>query len=224
MFQFFRNLFRSRKRSRSRRGSIRDRFAVGRGTYGEPRVLEWGARSTLRVGAYCSIAREVTIILDGEHRTDWVTTFPFPYFRASARDIPGHPRTRGDVVIGNDVWIGFGATILSGVTLGNGAVVGARALVTRDVPPYGIVAGNPARLLRYRFDQETIQLLEGLAWWDWPEDTLDRAMPHLLSGNMEALARFAEQELGRPRVFSATYSLSSSPSSSTPVRVPAREA
>ena len=84
-------------------------------------------RASLRIGAYCSLAREVTILLDGNHSTDWITTFPFPRFRESARAIAGYNRTRGGVVIGYDVWIGYGATILSGVTIGDGAVVAARA-------------------------------------------------------------------------------------------------
>jgi acetyltransferase-like isoleucine patch superfamily enzyme len=194
----FKNLLRLFKRRRkSRRAPIRDRFAVGRGTYGEPTVVEWGEQASLHVGAFCSIAREVTIILGGEHRVDWVTTYPFMNFRKSAEGIAGHPKTRGDVVIGNDVWIGYGATIMSGVRIGDGAVVGARALVTRDVPAYGIVGGNPAKLLRMRFPEETVRLLTQLAWWDWPDSDLDRAMPLLLSSDVESLARFAATELGR---------------------------
>ena len=194
MFDFLRRLFRPRRPSR--RAPVRDRFPVGRGTYGEPAVLQWGEDASLRIGAFCSIGRGVTIILDGDHRIDWVTTYPFMRFRDSARGIEGHPRSRGAVVIENDVWIGYGATILSGVRLGNGAVVGACSVVTRDVPPYGIVAGNPAKLLRRRFPDETVRLLERLAWWDWPDADLDRAMPLLLSGDVAGLVRFAARELG----------------------------
>jgi len=158
----------------------------------------------LRIGSFCSLARKVTIFLGGDHRIDWVTTYPFMHFRESARHVEGHPRTKGDVVIGNDVWIGYGATILSGVRIGNGAVVGACSVVTRDVPAYGIVAGNPAKLLRHRFSEETIRLLEQLAWWDWPDADLDRAMPLLLSGDVVSLARFAVRELGREVVLPAS--------------------
>src|SRR5258707_13688294 len=109
----FKNLLRLFKRRRkSRRAPLRDRFAVGRGTYGEPTVLQWGQQATLRVGAFCSIAREVTIFLGGEHRVDWVTTYPFLGLHKNAEGIETYPRTRGDVVIGNDVWIGYGATIM----------------------------------------------------------------------------------------------------------------
>jgi acetyltransferase-like isoleucine patch superfamily enzyme len=194
MFDFLPRLFRRRKRSR--RDPIRGRFPVGRATYGEPKVLQWGEHAALRIGSFCSIAPGVTIILDGDHRVDWVTTYPFPYFRKSARGIPGHPRAKGEVVIENDVWIGYGATILSGVRIGNGAVVAACSVVTKDVPPYAIVAGNPAKVLRQRFSDETIQLLERLAWWNWDDAALDKAMPLLLSEDVAELARFAVTELG----------------------------
>jgi acetyltransferase-like isoleucine patch superfamily enzyme len=193
----FKNLLRLFKRRRkSRRAPLRDRFAVGRATYGEPTVLQWGQQATLRVGAFCSIAREVTIFLGGEHRTDWVTTYPFMRLRKNAESIEAYPTTRGDVVIGNDVWIGYGATIMSGVRIGDGAVIGARALVTRDVPEYAIVGGNPAKLLRMRFPEETVRVLTQLAWWDWADADLDRAVPWLMSGDVEGLARFAATELG----------------------------
>jgi acetyltransferase-like isoleucine patch superfamily enzyme len=184
-----------RRPRKSRREPIRERFAVGRGTYGEPTVLQSDNNATLRIGTFCSIARNVTIILSGGHRTDWITTYPFMHFRDSARAIEA-PLGRGDVIIGNDVWIGFGATILSGVTIGNGAVIGAQALVTKDVPAYAIAAGNPAKSLRRRFPDETIHILEQLAWWDWEDAILDRAMPLLLSVDVSGLVRFAEKELG----------------------------
>src|SRR5262249_11410508 len=162
-----------RKRKKSRRAPVRERFTIGRGTYGEPTVLQWSEAGTFRVGAFCSIARNVTVILNGDHRMDWVTTFPVPKYRESARQIGGYQRLTGDVVVGNDVWIGYGATILGGVTIHDGAVIGAGAVVTRDVPAYAVVAGNPAKLIRYRFEPETIELLKRLAWWDWSDAELD---------------------------------------------------
>jgi carbonic anhydrase/acetyltransferase-like protein (isoleucine patch superfamily) len=112
-------------------------------------------------------------------------------FRDSAKTIVGHPSTRGDVIIGHDVWIGNGATILSGVHIGNGAVIGACSVVTRDVPSYGIVAGNPAKLIRLRFKEDEIKCLEELAWWNWADSKLDAAMPYLLAGDVSALRTFA---------------------------------
>ncbi|MGA2240728.1 MAG: CatB-related O-acetyltransferase [Verrucomicrobiota bacterium] len=168
-----------------------ERFVVGRGTYGEPVVLHWGESTTLKVGSFCSIGGGVTIFLGGNHRTDWITTYPFCMFRDSAKTIVGHPSTRGDVIIGHDVWIGNGATILSGVHIGNGAVIGACSVVTRDVPSYGIVAGNPAKLIRLRFKEDEIKCLEELAWWNWADSKLDAAMPYLLAGDVSALRTFA---------------------------------
>jgi acetyltransferase-like isoleucine patch superfamily enzyme len=168
-----------------------ERFAVGRGTYGEPAILHYGEPATLKVGSFCSISEGVTIFLGGNHRTDWITTYPFSLFRDSAKTIVGHPATKGDVIIGHDVWIGAGATILSGVHIGNGAVIGARSVVTRDVPSYGIVAGNPAKLIRLRFKEDEIACLKELAWWNWSDPKLDAAMPLLLAGDVSALRAFA---------------------------------
>ncbi|MGI8964626.1 MAG: CatB-related O-acetyltransferase [Limisphaerales bacterium] len=168
-----------------------ERFTVGRGTYGEPIILHWGEPATLKVGSFCSIAGGVKIFLGGNHRTDWITTYPFSVFRDSAKAILGHPATRGDVVIGHDVWIGADATILSGVRVGDGAVIGACSVVTRDVPAYGIVAGNPAKLIRLRFTESEIACLKELAWWSWSDSKLDAAMPYLLAGDISALHAFS---------------------------------
>jgi acetyltransferase-like isoleucine patch superfamily enzyme len=172
--------------------SVRQRFPVGRGTHGEPRVLHWGEPAALCIGSFCSIGNEVTIFLGGEHRTDWLTTFPLGSLYERSRRQAGLPATKGDVVIGNDVWIGYGATVLSGVTIGNGAVIAAGAVVSRNVPPYAIVGGNPATISRLRFSEGEIDTLQQLAWWDWPDDHLELAMPILQSGNLEALVKFAQ--------------------------------
>ena len=123
----------------------------------------------LVIGKYCSIAAETRFIMNGgNHPTSWLTTFPFPIFgKGWEAAMPQSWPTRGDTTIGNDVWIGYGAIIMPGVTVGNGAIIATASVVTRDVPPYAIVGGNPATVLRFRFDQETIARLERLAWWDW---------------------------------------------------------
>lgn len=181
------------RRAHKRPVTIRDRFQVGRGTYGEPTVLQWGEPATFEVGSFCSIAGGVTILLGGNHRVDWITTYPFSVLRKSAMRFTGHPSTKGDVTIGNDVWIGEYSTILSGVTVGNGAVIGACSVVTKPVPPYAIVVGNPARVVRKRFTDEQISHLERIAWWDWSEEKLDKAMPLLLSNDIDGLIAFAER-------------------------------
>ena len=124
---------------------------VGNHTYGpiDPQISN--TQSRLIIGSFCSIAEEVKFILSGEHRTDTISTFPF-----QARCLTGQPEagSRGDIVVEDDVWIGFRATILSGVRLGQGAVIAAGAVVTKDVPPYAIVGGVPAKILKYRFSEE----------------------------------------------------------------------
>jgi acetyltransferase-like isoleucine patch superfamily enzyme len=167
-------------------------FEIGAFTYGDPRVRfpETGAK--LRIGRYCSIADAVEIFLGGNHRTDWISTYPFSALRnrwpEAPRDREAHV-TRGDVTIGHDVWLGSGAVVLSGVSIGHGAVIGARAVVTRDVPPYAIVAGNPAKQVRLRFDEETIAHLLEAAWWDLPPRLVGEIIPLLQSARIEEMAR-----------------------------------
>lgn len=171
-------------------------FEIGVGTYGIPEVHDWPQGAMLRIGAYTSIADDVHIFLGGNHRMDWVSTYPFPAYVEEARHIPDFGTTKGDVVIGNDVWLGSGCVILSGVTVGDGAVVAARAVVTRDVEPYSVVAGNPARHLRWRFDEASRTALRAAAWWSWPEEEIRRVVHLLCSGDVEAFLDYACRRSG----------------------------
>jgi acetyltransferase-like isoleucine patch superfamily enzyme len=169
-------------------------FEIGEYTYGRPVVRHWGEPATLKMGKFCSLADGVTIFLGGEHNTNWVTTYPFssddPQVReiwTGAEGIGGHPKTRGDVVIGNDVWIGWDAVIMSGVKIGDGAVIGARALVTKDVEPYSVVVGNPGRQVKYRFEPEIIAKLLEIQWWNWPIEKINRNLKILCSPNLNQL-------------------------------------
>jgi acetyltransferase-like isoleucine patch superfamily enzyme len=157
-------------------------YEYGVGSYGLPLVRDWDEGSTLKIGAYCSIADEVKILLGGHHRTDWLTTYPFPALIEEAKNIEGYNGTHGDVVIGSDVWLCFGCTILSGVKIGEGAVVAANSVVTKDVPPYAIVAGNPAIFIRWRFPEEVRDILMQVRWWDWPVNEV-REVASLLCTN-----------------------------------------
>lgn len=148
-----------------------------------------GAPERLVIGRFCQIAHGVRFITaSANHAMDGLTTFPFPVFDPATIDgykasFAGLP----DTVVGHDVWIGHGALILPGVTLGSGAIIGAGAVVSRDVAPYSIVAGNPARLVRHRFTPDMVDRLLTLAWWDWPLDRIRAAVPMLLAPDLAAL-------------------------------------
>ena len=160
-------------------------YTIGRFTYGEPLVLEWGEGKTLKIGSFCSISANVTILLGGNHRGDWITTFPFNVIFEEFRYIEGHPSSNGDVIIGNDVWIGLNALILSGVTIGDGAIIAANSVVTKDVEPYVIVGGNPAKKIKNRFDDKTIEDLLRIRWWDWDLEKIKNTIPLMLSTNIQ---------------------------------------
>jgi acetyltransferase-like isoleucine patch superfamily enzyme len=160
----------------------------GRHSYGRDHFSIWEFRdgSKLRIGSFNSIAPVQTVFLGGNHRTDWITTFPFGHinlveFPRGRINGSGHPRGKGDVTIENDVWISWGCTIFSGVRIGSGSVIGAKSVVTKDVPPYAIVAGNPAKVVTYRFDQSTINSLLEARWWDHADSDIDRVVPLLQS-------------------------------------------
>ena len=145
----------------------------------------------LVIGSFCSIGSGAAFIRAGNqgHRNDWISTFPFFWMSevvAFAGAANGFERA-GDTVIGNDVWIGSEAIVMPGVRVGDGAVIGTRAVVTRDVEPYAIVGGNPARVIRKRFDEADIAMLLELAWWHWTDDQLREAMTIITSAGVGAL-------------------------------------
>lgn len=161
---------------------IDSRISVGRFTYGSPQFMLWGDSERIQIGAFCSIADEVVIFGGGEHRTDWVTTFPLRIaFDSPLAYKDGHPATKGPTVIGNDVWIGYRAMVLSGVTIGDGAVIGAGAVVASDVAAYSVVAGNPAQVVRSRFNEQQIAKLLASRWWDWEIEKIKTNIPLLCS-------------------------------------------
>lgn len=130
----------------------------------------------LVIGKFCAIAAETHFLMTGDHKLDAISTYPFPIFQQGWEsvfnifDLP----VKGDIVVGNDVWFGYSSLIKGGVNIGHGAIIGAGAVVVKDVPAYSIVAGNPARVVKMRFDDETIERLLQIAWWDWPIEKITR--------------------------------------------------
>lgn len=151
--------------------------------------LYLGAPERLVMGRFCQIAHGVRFITaSANHAMTGLTTFPFPVFDpASIDDYKAGFTGLPDTVVGHDVWIGHGALILPGVCIGSGAIIGAGSVVARDVAPYTIVAGNPAREVRSRFAPDIIERLLDLAWWDWPLDRIRAAVPLLLNPDLHAL-------------------------------------
>jgi virginiamycin A acetyltransferase len=147
----------------------------------------------LIIGKFCSIAAQVKFIMNGgNHRTDWFTTYPFPVFgQGWERAMPEVWPNKGDTVVGNDVWMGYGALVMPGVNIGDGAIVASAAVVTRDVAPYAVVGGNPATEIRKRFDETTIQTLLEMAWWNWDIEKITRNLCAICSADLEALRRAA---------------------------------
>ena len=166
---------------------IGDGLTMGRHSYNRPAVRwYYGDNASVTIGSFCSLADDVLITVGGRHPTEFVSTFPFrARFRLDGAYIDGIPQAERDVVIGHDVYVGRGARILAGVRIGTGAVVGAYAVVAKDVRPYAIVAGNPAREIRRRFPDDVVDRLLAIAWWEWPDEEIRRAIPLISSPDVE---------------------------------------
>ena len=143
----------------------------------------------LVIGKFCSIGAGTRFIMNGgNHHTTWLTTYPFPIFgQGWEAAMPSSWPNKGDTVVGSDVWFGHDALVMPGVSIGDGAIVATRAVVTRSVPPYAIVGGNPATVLRYRFDQSTIARLLAVRWWDWDAAKITRNVRAICGSEVAAL-------------------------------------
>ena len=173
-------------------------YVIGTGSYGMPIVHDNHEGSTLKIGAYCSIASNVQIFLGGQHRTDWVSNYPFPFFfemNEIYREKYVRGGSRGDVIIGSDVWLCANCIILSGVTIGHGAVIANGAVVSRDVLPYAVMTGNPAKQIKWRFDEATRNALLESAWWDWPEHEVGEILNELCSGDLTDFLHYAKTRI-----------------------------
>lgn len=157
----------------------------------------------LIIGSYCSIGSGVSFIMAGNqgHRHDWISSFPFFYMMPEVDvfkgSIDGYLGTK-NTVVGNDVWIGSEAMIMPGVTIGDGAVIGSRSLVTKDIEPYTIVGGNPAKPLKKRFPEALIKMLLEMEWWTWDDEKLSKAIPMLCTNRIEALYDFHQKTMKNP--------------------------
>jgi acetyltransferase-like isoleucine patch superfamily enzyme len=170
------------------------RVKVGEGTYGitERTVLLFRDDDRVTIGKYCSVASGVTVLASGEHNYRAVANYPFEAIFSG--NIDRDTFSKGQVVIGNDVWIGANATILSGVVIGDGAVVAAGAVVVNNVPPYAIVAGVPARVIKIRFSDEICEQLLAIRWWDWDNHQLRQNMNYFYLPVEEFVRHFAQAE------------------------------
>ena len=172
------------------------RMTIGQHTYGIPVIKTYDLISTrLVVGAYSALSEEAIVMLGGEHAIDRVTTFPLRMrLQLPGAGEDGIPVPTGDTVIGSDVWLTMRTFVRSGVTIGDGAIVASGAVVINDVPPYAIVGGNPAKVIRYRFTPEQIEALLEIRWWDWPDSLVVEATPLLSGTDVDAFIAWAREQ------------------------------
>jgi acetyltransferase-like isoleucine patch superfamily enzyme len=163
-----------------------------RGTYFDRNVniVTWSDQYKIILGKYNSVGRDCNFFLHANHRPDWVTTSsqllgPVNDQISEMHMNMGHPACKGDIIIENDVWIGAKSTIMSGVRISNGAVIGSGSVVTKDIPPYAIVAGNPAKIVKMRFSDRQIEELLNISWWDWEEDKIKNSSMMMWSDNID---------------------------------------
>lgn len=147
-------------------------------------------RVKLIFGKFCAIAAETKFIMTGDHKLDAISTYPFPIFKNGWEDVYDVNKLpiKGDIIVKNDVWFGYNSMVKNGVTIGNGAIIGANAFVVKDVPDYAVVCGNPAKIVKMRFDEKSIARLLKLAWWDWDIEKINAKLSAICNMDIEALS------------------------------------
>jgi len=168
-------------------------LVTGEWTYGNPELF--GTENDVYVGKYCSIALNVLMDCGMNHNYNNISTYPFNNMNKKFSHLTGQVISRGDIKIGNDVWIGRNSTIMSGVTVGDGAIIGAHSLVTKDVAPYEVVGGVPAKHIRYRFEHSIIEKLLQIKWWNWSNSEVEKIVPILMSNDINALVEYCMPQL-----------------------------
>ena len=154
------------------------------------------SQDKLIIGRFCALATGIKFMMNGaNHKTSGFSTYPFYIFGNGWEKVTPQDEelpSKGDTIVGNDVWIGYESIIMPGVTIGDGAIVAAKSVVVNDVPPYCVVGGNPAKVIKQRFDDETIKSLLDLAWWNWKIDKISANLEYITSANINALASISE--------------------------------
>ncbi len=174
-------------------------MSYGKFSYGMPTIHQWPeqeVKTSLNIGNFCSIGANVHVYLGGVHRYDWVTTYPFGRVNSDVFTTfngEGQPTTKGDINIGNDVWIADNVVIMSGVTIGDGAVIANNSHVFKDVEPYSIIGGNPSKLIKYRFSPGQIEKLLEIKWWYWDDEKINKFTPLLCNTNIDEFITLALQ-------------------------------
>lgn len=177
------------------RPDVGEQVDVGDFTYGRPNILFYDIEKKVKIGKFCSIAHNVTIMVGGDHRYDLCSSYPFCNFMKEFSYLNGYSEAKGDVVIGNDVWIGSDVKIMSGVTIGDGCVIAANAVVNKDVAPYTVVGGVPAKKIKNRFEHDIVEKLMEIKWWDWSDELIYKAIPLIQSSSFEELFDFYEKNV-----------------------------
>ncbi len=168
-------------------------ITMGAYSYGKPKIIFDSSQYTVTIGKFCSIAKNVTFLLASNHQIDFISTFPFASFFPHLDHVVSNVTYKGNIIVGNDVWIGYGATILPGISIGNGAIIGAMSVVTKDVSDYAIVAGNPAREIRKRFDDTTIKKFLKQKWWNYDIAYIQKNIRYFTSRDTKKFLRFEKK-------------------------------